>query len=146
MKKVIPLLLSILLFIFASCSKDNYSDCALVSPVEPVAFISIENSEGVSLLGEDNVYKPSEITLTRGTDTLFLDFSEGNDKMVIVLFFEQFESEKDYFLNLNDDETEMLNLSLKLNPGKCFNVLSIEKFKLNSEEIQLENGAYTIQK
>ncbi|RFN58319.1 hypothetical protein [Marixanthomonas ophiurae] len=146
MKKVTPLLLSILLFIFASCSKDNYSDCALVSPVEPIAFISIEDSEGVSLLGEDNVFKPSEITLTRGTDTLFLDFSEGDDKMAIVLFIEQFESEEDYSLNLNDEESEILNLTLKLNPGKCFDVLSIEKFKLNGEEIQPENGAYIIQK
>ena len=120
MKKVTPLLLCILLFIFASCSKDNYSDCALVSPIEPIAYISIEDSEGASLLGEDNVYKPSEITLTRGTDTLSLDFSEGNNKMAIVLFFEQFESEKDYSLNLNDDETDILNLNLKLTTNFYF--------------------------
>ena len=84
--------------------------------------------------------------MTRGTDTLLLDFSEGNDKIAIVLFFEQLESEKNYSLNLNAEETEILNLTLKINRGECFDVSEIETFRLNGAEIQPENGAYIIQK
>lgn len=123
---------------------DDY--CATVSPPEAIAFISIADSEGNFLLGEDNVYKPSEITLTRDKDTLFLDFTEDNDKTAIILFHDQLESEKDYSLNLNDKESEILNLTIVVNETRCFDVSGIETFRVNGEEIQSENNAYIIQK
>tara|TARA_R100000306_G_scaffold945_1_gene2588 strand:- start:186 stop:662 length:477 start_codon:yes stop_codon:yes gene_type:complete len=147
MKKNILLKIIVCFFILQFVSCDSNDDCgSYLSPSPSITYISIEDSEGNSLLGENNEYKPSKITLTRGTDTLLLDFSEGNDKIAIVLFFEQLESEKNYSLNLNAEETEILNLTLKINRGECFDVSEIETFRLNGAEIQPENGAYIIQK
>ncbi|PVW13833.1 hypothetical protein DDV96_11810 [Marixanthomonas spongiae] len=71
--RAIKIFFLIIVLQFFSC--DRYDDCAmLLSPPQSVALVTIEDSKGNSLLGEDNVYKPSEITLTGNEDTLFLNF------------------------------------------------------------------------
>lgn len=130
------------LILLSSCSP-NSNDCSAIDPVPPEVKISIVDSEGNSLIGENNIYKPSEITLTRGDQTIFLMFSEYNEKTYINLYYPEMESGKDYKLKLNDQETDILNLQLKLIPGACFDFLSVEAFFLNGEEIQFDNDSYS---
>lgn len=142
--------ISIVIFSFlilSSCSKRN-DDCATTDPPEPTVQISIIDNEGNSLLGENNTYKPSEITLNRGSQNIPLRFYEYDGKIFMELYYYEMESEKDYALKLNDQETDILNLKLNTYNTDCFDGLkSLVKFNLNGVEIQRDvNYAFIIQK
>ena len=118
------------------------SSCASFDPREAAINISIVDKEGNSLLGDDNIYKPSDITLTRGDQTILLIFNEVNEETQIRLFYSEMESGKDYQLKLNDQETDVLNLKLETLVSECFDFLSVDAFFLNDEEIQMNEDSY----
>lgn len=128
--------------LITSCSKQN-NDCASIFPVPPEVNISIVDSEGNSLIGEDKTYKPSEITLTRGNQSIPLSFNEYDGQMVITMFYPEMESGKDYLFKLNDQETDTLNVILKKINGECFDTLSIEGFFINGVELQFNRDSYS---
>lgn len=130
------------LLILSSCTKNNYG-CGATDPKEPAINIRILDSEGNSLIGEDNLYKPSEITLTRGKQTIYLLFNENDNETSILLYFTEIVSGVDYQLKLNDQETDILKLDLKISESECFDVLYVEAFYLNGEEIQLDNDSFS---
>lgn len=146
MKNTILLLFS--LMILTSCSTSSNDDCAATDPPEPTVQISIIDREGNSLVGENNIYRPSEITLNRGSQNIPLRFYEYDGKTFIEFYYYDMESEKDYSLKLNDQETDVLNLKLNTYNTDCFEGLrSLVKFNLNGEEIQRDaNFAFIIQK
>lgn len=140
MKNIVVIIFSVLLL--SSCSRNIYN-CAETDAREPAINISIVDSEGNSLIGEDNIYKPSEITLTRGDQTIFLVFIEFSEETQIRLFYSEMESGKDYKLKLNDQESDVLNLKLKTLVSECFDFLSVDAFFLNGEEAELNNDSYS---
>lgn len=145
MKNIVVLLFSVILL--SSCSRNIYN-CAQIDPREPAVNISIVDSDGNSLIGEDNIYKPSEITLTRGDQTILLIFDLVNDETQITLYYPEMKSGEDYQLKLNDQETDVLNLNLENLVGECFDFLSVNTFLYNGEEIQLNSNlnSYRIEK
>ncbi|MBK5212453.1 MAG: hypothetical protein JJE55_02180 [Flavobacteriaceae bacterium] len=138
----------IALLILSSCSKKDDNLCATTEPPSDTITISIIDNEGNSLLGENNTYKPSEITLNRNNQNIPLRFYEYDGKTFMELYYYEMESEKDYALKLNDQETDILNLKLNTYNTECFKGLrSVVKFNLNGEEIQRDvNYAFIIQK
>ncbi|MBT0608572.1 hypothetical protein [Aequorivita echinoideorum] len=140
--KIIIILSFIIMF---SCGND---DCENIFPLIPQISISIEDIDGNSLLGEENIYKPSEITLTRGNQNIQLIFEETEGKIILYLDYTDMESGQDYLLKLNDVETDILNLTICVNKGECSDTLVVEKFLLNGEEIikNAESFRYIIQK
>ena len=138
--KNIYLLFSFFLLLIA-CDTNN--DCAATDPREPAFSIRILDNEGNSLIGEDKIYKPSEIALTRGSQIINLIFNEYNEENYITLYYPEMESEKDYQLKLNDQEIDILNLKLKNIEGECFDFLSVEAFYVNGIEIQFDNDSYS---
>jgi len=145
MKSIVIIIFSLLLL--SSCSND-VNNCAATDPREPAINILIVDAQGSSLIGEENVYKPSEITLSRGDQTIFLIFNEDNEEIFITLYYPEMESVKDYQLKLNDQEVDILNLKLRTTAGECFDFLSVNTFLLNGEEIQMDSelNAYIIRK
>ncbi len=142
MKHNIVIIISFLFLL--SCTKKN-EDCATIQPPEPDIYIKIEDSFGISLIGEDNIYKPSEITLTRENQTVPLMFLEENEETLIKIYYPEIESGEDYQLKLNDQETDILNLKLVNTEGFCYDVLSVEVLKVNDVELMNEGGfAYVI--
>ncbi|MEH6763183.1 MAG: hypothetical protein V7655_01690 [Aequorivita antarctica] len=139
MKNTFLIIFSLLFML--SC--DTNDDCAATDPREPAINIRIVDTAGNSLIGENNIYKPSEITLSRGSQEVFLIFNEYNEETYIKLYYPEMESEKDYQLKLNDQEIDILNLRLKNLEGECFDFLSMESFSINGEEIQLDNNSYS---
>ena len=95
------------------------------------------------MIGENNIYKPSEITLTRGSQTVFLSFEENNNITYIRLLYTDMESEKNYELKLNGLETDILNIKYRLERGECFDYLVIEGFYVNGEEMVFDNDSYS---
>lgn len=145
MKNIIVLIFSVVLF--SSCSRTIYN-CAQIDDREAAINISIVDGEGVSLIGEDKTYKPSNITLTRGNQEVLLIFDEFDETTIIKLFYSEMESGKDYQLKLNDQETAQLNLKLKTEVNECFDFLAVDTFLLDGEEISLQSDSntYIIQK
>lgn len=133
----------IVLFAITSCTR-KYSECATIDPAPSVAYISIIDSEGNSLIGEDKVYKPSEITLTRGDQSIFLNFIEDGEITMIEVYFDQMESNMDYMLKLNSNETDILNLDITRHNGLCFDTFEIESFTVNGTLIEPDVNTYTI--
>jgi len=142
------ILLFFSLMILTSCSKSFNDDCAATDPPEPIVQILIVDSDGNSLIGENNVYKPSEITLNRGNQNISLRFYDYDGKTFMEFYYYEMESEKDYALKLNDQETDILNLKLNTYNTDCFEGLrSLVKFNLNGEEIRRgADYAFIIQK
>lgn len=145
MKKLVLIIFG--LMVFASCSKSDNHNCATVSPPEPAVSILIVDSEGNSLLGEDNVYKPSEIKLNRGSQEIPLMFYDQDGTTFMSLWYHDMESEKDYFLKLNEEETDVINLKINTYNTECFQGLrGLEKFLVNGKEIQSDSHAFVIEK
>ncbi len=113
-------------FILFSCDKND--NCEAVIPAQPAINIRILDNEGNSLIGENNIYKPSEISLTRGSQIINLIFNDNNEETYITLYYPEIESGKDYQLKLNNEETDILNLKLKNIEGECFDFLSVQAF------------------
>lgn len=131
---------------FASCS-DKYNECDTLYPALPEAGISIVDNDGNSLIGEDNLYKPSEISLTREEQNIPLDFFENDGKMIIFFYYGEIQEGTDYFLKLNSEETDVINLDLRIDEGVCFDILKIETFLYNNQEIHSDMGSiYTVHK
>jgi hypothetical protein len=131
---------------FTSCETRD-DECDFVFPKQPIAGISIVDSEGNSLIGEDNVYKPSEITLSDGAEEIPLEFIEFREVTRMSFYFGFMISEKKYFLKLNETETDTINMTIHAYPTKCFGMMKeIEKFSVNGEEIEGEGDIYVIQK
>lgn len=131
---------------FASCS-DKYNECDTLYPALPEAAISIVDNDGNSLIGEDNLYKPSEISLTREEQNIPLDFFENDGKMIIFFYYGEIQEGTDYFLKLNSEETDVINLDLRIDEGVCFDILKIETFLYNNQEIHSDMGSiYTVHK
>lgn len=147
MKKVASLIFG--LFIIFGCSKSS-DDCPPISPIDPSVNVAIVDMDGNSLIGDDNVYKPSEITLSRGGHNVELAFFEDNnfDLTMMTFLFDQMESEKDYFLKLNEDEVEVLNLSISLLAidTDCSGSIQkiLDEFYLNGEKIDITNHYYYV--
>ena len=145
MKNKILIVLSCILLL--SCNKND--ECEAIQPPQPIAFISIIDGDGVSLIGEDNVYKPSEISLIKdGQQISAIDFYEDESIgiTVIQIYFDLLESGQDYILKLNSQETDILNLDIVRNDGFCFNTFEIEEFRVNGQAIQPDLNTYVIQK
>ncbi|MEM0516968.1 MULTISPECIES: hypothetical protein [Aequorivita] len=131
-----------LLLIMSAC--DTNDDCAATDPPPQSIHISILDTEGNSLIGENNIYKPTEITLDRGNQNIPLRFYDYDGKTFIELYYYDMESEKDYNLMLNQQETDILKLKINIYNTDCFTELkSVEKFLLNGEEIQRDNETYS---
>ena len=139
MKNTILIILSLVLL--ASCNKND--ECEAIIPSDPAFNIRIVDGDGISLIGENNIYKPSEITLTRGSQTIFLLFNEYNEETYIKLYYPEIESGKDYQLKLNEQETDILNLTLKNIEGECFDFLSVEAFYINGAEVPFDSDSYS---
>lgn len=147
MRKAFLLIFS-LLFVLA-CSK-NYDDCYSIFPGTPEVYVVLMDSEGNSLLGENNVYKPSEISLLRGEEKMdnlsFQEYSGGI--IVMVLNYRQMEAEVDYELKLNEEESDIINIKKSDQDIQCLtNVKLLEEFWVNGEQILIkDNRWYVIQK
>ncbi len=143
MKKIITLIFAITLL--SSCNKTD-DDCLGAFPSIPELYISIVNAEGISLIGEGNVYKPSEITLSNATQNIPLSTVANEEIIYIVLNYGEMQSLTDYNFKLNDQETDILNLTINLIDAPCNNFLRIDSFKVNNQEIMPVSNLYTIRK
>ncbi len=145
MKNILVLIFSLVLL--SSCSRNRFN-CAQTDDREAAINISIVDGDGNSLIGEDKIYKPSGITLTRGDEEILLIFNEFDEKTLIKLFYSEMESGKDYQLKLNEQETAELNLKLETLVSECFDFLTVDTFLLDGQEVQLHNDSntYIIQK
>jgi len=140
MKNTILLIFSLL--ILASCTKKN-EECESIQPPEPAVNIRILNEAGKSLIGENNIYKPSEITLTSGDETIFLLFEESDEETYIKLYYPDIVSGQDYQLKLNEEETDVLNMKLIVNEGFCYDVLSVEAIFINGKKILYDTDLFS---
>lgn len=144
---------SILIFFIVAgsllaCEGDE-DQCAKEFPVCECASIAIVDADGNSLLGENNVYKPAEISLFRSQQSInIMEHVVANDTLML-FFFNDMESDQDYSLQLNDTETDILNLTLPIIIGSCFSVKNIEQFRVNGAFVEPDmdfSDRYTIQK
>lgn len=145
MKHIIIIVIG--LFLLASCSIER-DNCAATDPREPAINIRIQNEAGNSLIGENKIYKPSGITLTREDQSVMLLFNEENGQTYITLYYPEMESGRDYKLKLNDQETDILKLKLRYLVGQCFDFLSVDTFYINDQKIELDSisNSYIIKK
>lgn len=130
--------------IFLSCTKKNY--CESIQPAQTVIQISIVDGNGNSLIGEDNRFKPSEITLSKFNQTVYLDFYEFEGNTFIQLNYGQINSKENYNFKLSELETDILNLTINTREGDCFDILEVGSFVLNGQIISNISNLYTIQK
>lgn len=146
MKNIILIVIS--LFLLSSCEKnDDDNLCATTSPPPDFITISIVDNEGNSLIGLNNTYKPSDISLIRGNQYIPLRFYEYDEIIFMEFDYYEMSSEKDYELKLNEQETDILNLKINRYNTDCFLYLkSVEKFVYNEIEIQSNSGFYEIRK
>jgi len=142
------LLAGILLFVLTGCKKtDDNDDCDYAIPVCSCAYIGIVDSEGNSLLGADNVYDPAEISLSNEGQLIeLIEDDLGGDQLYLRFFFGEMVSGEDYLLQLNETETDIVNLEITENIGPCFTTYAIQEFNLNGTEIIAIEGIYLIEK
>ena len=142
------LLIFISLFLLISCEKnDDINKCASKEPPADYIVVSIIDSEGNSLLGINNTYKPSDISLSRGHKFIPLSYFKYDEEIYMMLSYYEMESEKEYELKLNSQETDIINLKISMYNTDCFLYLKrVEKFVLNGNEIQFNGDFYEIQK
>ena len=131
-------------FLLLSCSS-KHDECATILPPPADVNIIIVNSEGVSLLGEDNIFKPSEILLQRdgqNTGALYFTEDELNSNVVMVIHYGILQSGVNYNLILNSEETDLLNFSIQRINGPCYDVFELESFKLNGSEVPFDEDLF----
>lgn len=67
-----------------------------------------------------------------------------DEKTYLSLYYGDMLSETDYYLRLNAEKTDMVNLKLNTDNTECFTGhRSVERFFLNEEEIQRDNDSYS---
>ncbi len=145
MKHIIIIVIG--LFLSSSCSIER-DNCAAMDPREPAINIRIQNEAGNSLIGENKIYKPSQITLTRNDQTIPLIFDDETGQTYIKLYYPEMESGKDYKLKLNNQETDTLKLKLRYLVGQCFGFLYVNTFYINYQKIEMDSlsNSYIIKK
>lgn len=136
------------LFLLISCEKnDDNNICATTEPPADYVVVSIIDNEGNSLLGVNNVYNPQDITLSKGLRFVPIRYFEYEDVFFMIIPFYEMDSEMDYELKLNEEETDILNLKINVYNTDCFLYLkSVEKFVVNGGEVQFNGDFYEIRK
>lgn len=147
MKKSYLLGSLLILLILTSCSS-KYDECESIIPAPSTITISIIDAEGNSLIGEENVYKPSDISLEKdGQDVnvIFLFTDEISGVTFINLNYPLLQSGQDYILELNSEENVILNLDVNRKDGVCFDSFEIETFRAKGIVVEPQDGVYSIQ-
>ena len=131
-----------LCIVIISCNKNDDDTCAGVFPEEPVITFSIIDENGDNLLGEDNIFKPSQITLTRDDQSIDLFFYEQDNSTFLEVPYPQMEDEVTYFLKLTANDTDLLSVDWRLMDGSCFDSFSIDSFIYNQTNVEVEDTQF----
>lgn len=140
-------LLLLILFAFVGCNGDD--NCELVIPREPIGSFFIVDENGNDLIGESNIYQFEDMKLyDTGNDEIELYLGDiGSMPFPINFNFGNMESNINYFLELNEAETDTLKFVFEEFNGDCFDVRNISKAFVNGDEvIVLNDNQFTIVK
>ena len=138
---------SLFLVVFTSCKKNDDDACANALPTCSCAYIGIVDSEGNSLLGPNNVYEPSEISLTNKGQVIDLIQDDlGGEDIFLRFSLVDIISGQDYLLQLSSIETDIVNLVVTEQTDECFTTFTLQEFRLNGMEIEVEGEFILIEK
>ncbi len=129
--------ITFLCVVIISCNKNDDDSCAGVLPEEPVITFTIIDENGVNLLGEKNIFKHSQITLTRDDQSIDLFFYEEANRTFFDVPYPQMEDEVSYFLKLTANDFDILSVDWRPVDTDCGSFSSIDDFFYNDMNIQV---------
>ena len=136
------IIITICISVFISCvKKSKHQDCG--DPAPFYCMLSLVDADNNYLLGKK--YFEDSIKLSVDQSTIELYFSDS----IIYFYYEGLEkyNESDYMFELNSEEIDTLNLTVRDYITECWEGSALEGFRLNREEI-LPTGSnnYMIEK
>lgn len=137
--------LIIILLVIAGCEDEGIGPCSSIDPPCECTRFTIVDSVGNRLIGLNNQYHPDSLILINGSDSVLL-YPEKNDSSMIAFSFHSWNTLDDYYLVLNSNEIDTMNLELIFRTGECFSFNEIEKFKFNGKVVSKDNGYYELMK
>ena len=140
MKQIINICIFFVLLIAIACCKDDHEDgpCYDVFPTDELAAFGVFNQAGVSLIGENNVYNPLTILVSRGSEIITSNQVSSNDSDDIYMRFQysSMEGGEDYNIRLNGDENETLHLIFSVEETQCYTTKNLDEFRINNVELE----------
>lgn len=125
MLKQLSIIFSITFAVIACSEKEN--ECDLVNPILPSVSFTIVNQQGLTLVGDSNVYHPDSIFVIYNNRPLTV----SNTDSILRFNFEVGNTVDDYLL-LTNNELDTIRLTYYTEQGKCFNTYIANTFLLNN--------------
>jgi len=133
MKNYFTITVCSFLILLNSCGNKN-TGCEQFSPPDPLLDIVVVDAEGNSLLGDNGIYKPSNMVFENENGKVELKYDNGTSKS-LKFNIDDVNSGQDYSLKLNDQETETINMTIEKLDEKCGSYLNVISVKLNGKDI-----------
>lgn len=133
MKELFLFSVVILLFSFSGCKKTV--DCTLVLP-EPNYFeITFVDSTGNSVLGTID-----SLRLYNASYDKYIKATRFGDSSYLQIFYVDIDSNVNYFIELNNMDTDTLLFNYSIEVGTCFNVYIMDDLKYNGQNQTVGNN------
>lgn len=142
MKKNLSLIFLFIIIVFSSCNDDDIGDYSCEINLK------IENESGENLIGEENLYMPSQISITQNDVTYEATFSFNESENYISCSTGElinFESDKPFYLTLSPNLTIRLDLSYGQDPTtSCIFGYYLKNIKYLDKSLESDGDIYTL--
>ncbi|MGJ8666131.1 MAG: hypothetical protein ACSHW7_07185 [Patiriisocius sp.] len=146
LQKAVVLLL--ILFAFMGCSEDdNGINCENGTQQSQVSRIFIEDQNGNTLIGPDNVFQFQNFIFFNETTFIQLEFQELPGNFNAINFDSLLmEDNEDFKFVINEDGTQfvIINIKFKTIEGDCFDQRVFDVVKVNDVIVPSENKSFSI--
>jgi hypothetical protein len=126
MWKHFTLLLICAVTIIACSEKEN--ECDLIGPALPAVAFTIVDQQGLTLIGDSNVYHPDSIFVLYQNRPLAV----GNKDSIMSFNFEVGVNDAQYLLVLNNTEIDTVSVGYFTKQEPCFNTYTANRFNVNA--------------
>ncbi|GEQ86523.1 hypothetical protein ULMS_20310 [Patiriisocius marinistellae] len=142
------LFLLLFLIVFVSCSDDdNNIDCENASLQTQIGRIFIEDQNGNTLIGPDNMFQFQNFIFSNESTFIPLEFQELPGNFNAVNFDSSLMGDsEDFKFILNEDETQFVIIKIKFKTieGDCFDQRVFDVVTVNGTIAPSENKSFSI--
>lgn len=142
--------LLLLIFLTTCNNDDDVDDCALVLPAPPSFLLKFEDTAGNSLIGTTFVQDSFRLYNPNYEQYIKPQPFGAPDELLVI--FSDINSDETYFLELDSQDTDTLQIGHSIEAGICFDIDRLELFiynsevLYNSEESTVGSGSFVIVK
>lgn len=110
-----------------ACSEKE-SECHLISPPITAVAFTIVDQQGLTLIGNSNVYHPDSIIVLYQNWPLVV----SNTDSIMIFNFEVGVNDAQYLLVLNNTEVDTISVGYFTRQTPCFNTYTANRFNVNA--------------